>query len=96
MVLEAELATLSGIQDRPAWWDWELELSLHLRRRRKERGISEIVLRHMFERADSVHPGATEGRWRVATSHDARRWIIVVEPEDETQRLVVITAFAVD
>ena len=81
---------------RPAWWDWELVLSLHLLKRMVERRFSESDLRSMLETAHECRPGPHLGRWVLSTNHDRRRWRVIVEPDEERRRLVVITAYPVE
>ncbi len=77
----------------PEWWDWELEFSPHLFRRMADRQFSEVDLRAMLERARGYRPDVVAGRWVVVTSHRRRAWEVVVEPDFETRRLVVVTAY---
>lgn len=77
------------------WWEWELAFTGHLEARMEERGFSEIDLRSMLDvttRLRSAH-GA---RWLVETRHKEVSWVVVVEPDEEDQVLVVITAYPVD
>jgi hypothetical protein len=77
----------------PEWWDWELELSPHLFKRMIDRGFSELDLRAMLERARGYRPDVVDGRWVVVTSHRAKTWEVIVEPDRNAARLVVITAY---
>jgi hypothetical protein len=83
------------MQPWPDWWDWELELSPHLLKRMKERGFNENDLREMLEAAKSHRPGRSPGRHIIVTRHNKCPWEVVVEPDDEDELLVVITAYAV-
>ncbi len=80
----------------PSWWDWELLLSNHVLRRMSERGFDEIDLRAMLASAERVRWGSRHERWVVATRHLGRSWEIVIELDDATQRLIVVTAYPVD
>jgi hypothetical protein len=80
----------------PSWWEWELALSSHLQKRMEDRGFNEVDLRDMLERARGYREDVVEGRWVISTSHQRNRWEVVVEPDHEDERLVVVTAYAVD
>ncbi len=77
----------------PEWWDWELELSPHLFKRMIDRGFSELDLRAMLERARGYRPDIVDGRWVVVTSYRGKTWEVIVEPDRNAARLVVITAY---
>jgi len=77
----------------PEWWDWELELSSHLFKRMLDRSFSELDLRTMLEHSRGYRPDIVEGRWVIVTSHRRRTWEVVVEPDFNARRLVVITAY---
>jgi hypothetical protein len=77
----------------PAWWDWELEFSAHLLKRMVDRSFSQLDLRAMMHRSRGYRPDAAEGRWVIITSHRGRPWEVVVEPDFDNLRLVVITAY---
>ncbi len=79
----------------PTWWRWELELSPHLLDRMEDRGFTEVELRAMLVRARRLKRDLAPGRWRVLTSLRQRRWEIVVQPDPDVRRLVVITAYPV-
>jgi hypothetical protein len=81
------------VRRRPVWWDWPLELGSHIRQRMVDRGFSEIDLREMMEAATALRPDVIPGRWIVDVRHDSRPWCVVVEPDPDGNRLVVITAF---
>jgi len=61
----------------------------------QDRSFGEIDLRDMLERATNLRPDFMPGRWVVETTHLARNWEVIVEPEAAGQVLVVVTAFAV-
>lgn len=85
-----------GKTDWPAWWNWELELSSHVLKRMIDRDFSEVDLRSMMESGMGLREDYEDGRWVVETSHESRRWEVVVEPDAEDQLLVVITAYPVE
>jgi len=72
-----------------------LELSPHLLKRMVDRGFTEVELRDMLERAVSLRRDIVPERWVVGTRHRRRRWEVIVEPDHEAQRLVVITAYPI-
>jgi hypothetical protein len=78
----------------PFWWNWELFFTKHMRRRMPQRKVTELDLRAMLERAKRLEPDEkTSGRFLVYTRHAGQPWLVVVEPEADTRRLAVITAF---
>jgi hypothetical protein len=79
----------------PEWWDWELELSLHLFKRMADRRFSELDLRAMLEHPIGCRPDIIEGRWVIVATFRRRTWEVVVEPDFDTRRLVVVTAYSV-
>jgi hypothetical protein len=82
--------------DWPSWWDWELELSSHLLKRMGDRGFTEIDLRLMMERAQSLKEDVEQGRWIVKSTHESKDWEVVVEPDSQDETIVVITAYPLD
>jgi hypothetical protein len=84
------------LRDPPPWWDWELELTAHADQRMEQRGVTEVELRAMLERATAVRPNVVEGRLVVETSHDGRDWEVIVEPDDDLECIAVVTVYAVE
>lgn len=84
-----------GSSEQPHWWEWELELSPHLLKRMLERGFTEVDLREMMEIPRRVRKGPASGRWVVETRHQRRSWEVVVEPDEEAELVVVVTAYPV-
>ena len=80
----------------PSWWSWELELTAHLLKRMDDRGFDELDLRRMLEHASGYTPDVVAGRFMVATRHDGRAWVAIVEPDQDNDLLVVITAYPLD
>ena len=80
----------------PQWWDWELELSSHLFKRMLDRGFNEIEVRRMLSVASGLRADVVPGRWIVATRRRRRAWEVIVEPDQDAQLVVVITAYPVD
>lgn len=79
----------------PEWWMWDLALSAHARKRMEDRGFSEVELREMLEHASGYHPDVVDGRWAIETRHERRRWEIIVEPDERSGRLIVVTAYRI-
>ena len=61
-----------------------------------DRDFSEVDLRIMIASASSLREDQEPGRWVVETSRGVRLWEIIVEPDDSTKLLVVITAYPVE
>jgi hypothetical protein len=81
------------VHSRPQWWDWELEMSPHVAKRMIDRSFSEVDLRTMLEHPKGHRPDIVDGRWLIVAVHHKRTWEIVVEPDGDTKRLVIITAY---
>ena len=77
----------------PPWWEWELELSPHVWKRMEDRGFNEVELRDMLERAEDYREDVVEGRWVVSTSHAHLAWEVIVEPDYQERKLVIVTAY---
>jgi hypothetical protein len=77
----------------PPWWEWALALTGHAERRMEERGITEVDLRSMLQRATGYAPSVVEQRFMVTTSHGGRPWVVIVEPDGDEHLLVVVTAY---
>ncbi len=80
----------------PAWWAWELEITPHVERRMEDRSFTEVELREMLQRASRLREDVVEGRWVAETRRGAARWEVIVEPDAEERRIVVITAYPVE
>jgi hypothetical protein len=50
----------------------------------------------MLEHAKSYAPDVVEGRWVVAGRHRRKNWNVIVEPDNEQELLVVVTAYPLD
>ena len=77
----------------PEWWDWDLELSAHILERMLDRNFSEIDLRQMLSDARGYRPDISEGKWVIVTSRRGQAWEVIVRPDNELQRLIVVTAY---
>ena len=49
----------------------------------------------MLEQATGLREDVVHGRWLVETWHLGRPWAVIVGPDVELERIVVITAYAV-
>lgn len=79
----------------PEWWDWELAFPGYLELRMEQRGFSEPDLRSMLQQARGYSPSVVEGRFMIETRHRDRPWIVIVEPDPDQRRLVIVTAYEV-
>ena len=79
----------------PEWWHWDLSFTSHTELRMEQRGVTEVELRAMLERATVFRPSIVEGRFLVEVSHKGRPWIVVVEPDADGLVLVVVTVYEV-
>jgi hypothetical protein len=80
----------------PPWWSWPLDFTHHLLKRMVDRRFSQVDLRAMLEDATSVQPDSVAGRFIVSSRHEECHWKIVVEPDHQEHRLVVVAACAVE
>jgi len=92
--------TLKGLRplsshEWPSWWEWDLGLSGHLLKRMVDRDFTEVDLRRMLERATRLRADVVDGRWVVETSHARRSWEVIVEPDQESRLMIVVTAYPV-
>ena len=77
----------------PEWWEWELAFTGHAERRMEQRGLSEVDLRAMLQHATRYSPSVAESRFMIEATHRGRSWIVMVEPDFDERRLVVVTAY---
>ena len=61
-----------------------------------DRRFTEVDLRRMMEHARGYAPDIVEGRWAIKAHHRRRPWEIIVEPDNEQELLVVITAYPIE
>jgi hypothetical protein len=78
----------------PEWWNWPLSFVGHAEMRMEQRGVTEVQLRAMLERATSYEPSVVEGRFMIHARHGHASWI-VVEPDIDATLLVVVTVYEV-
>ena len=79
----------------PPWWHWELSFTPHAELRMEQRGVTEIDVRAMLERATGFEPSVVEGRFMIHVANNNRPWIVIVEPDPDASLLVVVTAYEV-
>jgi hypothetical protein len=58
-----------------------------------DRRFNEVDLRIMLDAASRFYENREEGRFVVETTHDGRRWVVIVEPEISDEILIVVTAY---
>ena len=79
----------------PPWWHWELSFTPHAELRMEQRGVTEVDVRAMLERATGFEPSVVEGRFMIHVTNNTRLWIVIVEPDADASLLVVVTAYEV-
>ena len=79
----------------PTWWNWELSFTPHAELRMEQRGVTEVDVRAMLERATAFEPSVVEGRFMIHAKKNDRPWIVIVEPDSDASLLVVVTAYEV-
>ena len=62
----------------------------------EDREFNEVDLRRMLEHASGHTPDIVDGRFVIDARHGGRDWAVIVEPDQESQLLVVVTAYPVD
>jgi hypothetical protein len=70
-----------------------LEFNPHLSKRMLDRNFTELDLRTMLEHARGYRPDIVEGRWVVVTLYRRHTWEVLVEPDFNSKRLLIITAY---
>lgn len=79
----------------PSWWSWELSFTPHAELRMEQRGVTEVDVRAMLERATAFEPSVVEGRFMIHVATNNRPWIVIVEPDVDLSLLVIVTAYEV-
>ena len=79
----------------PDWWSWELSFTAHAELRMEQRGVTELDVRTMLERAIRYERSVVEGRFMIHAVHQQRAWIVIVEPDVDAKLLVVVTPYEV-
>jgi hypothetical protein len=61
----------------------------------EQRGVTEVDVRTMLEKATAFDPNVVEGRFMVYVRHLQKPWIVIVEPDADAKLLVVVTVYEV-
>jgi hypothetical protein len=61
----------------------------------EQRGVTEVDVRAMLEKATAFDPNVVEGRFMVHVRHLEKPWIVIVEPDAGAKLLVVVTVYEV-
>ena len=62
----------------------------------EERLCSEVDVRRMMEHASAFYRARRAGRWVIETRFRRTPWKVIVEPDQETMLLVVVTVYPVE
>ena len=79
----------------PEWWNWDLSFTSHAELRMEQRGVTEVEVRAMLERATGFESNVVEGRFMVHVRYLQSPWIVIVEPDADAELLVVVTVYGV-
>ena len=79
----------------PEWWNWDLSFTSHAELRMQQRGVTEVDVRAMLEKATGFEPNVVEGRFMIDVRHQRNPWIVIVEPDADAKLLVVVTVYGV-
>jgi len=94
VTLRARSASVPGKLSQTAeWLDWDVEIGYHANRRSLVRGFSETDLRVLITDAAGFEPSHMAGRFVLHSRLGTEAWRIVVEPDHEDRKLVVVTAW---
>jgi hypothetical protein len=61
----------------------------------EQRGVTEVEVRAMLERATGFEASVVEGRFMIQTQRGRGPWVVIVEPDAEARLLVVVTVYEV-
>jgi uncharacterized protein DUF4258 len=78
--------------DWPDWWEWEIEISSHCRKRMAERHFNEAELRSILEDAADLKEQA-HGTFIVVSTRANVRWEVIVVPDFDQRKIVVISGY---
>ena len=79
----------------PDWWNWDLSFTGHAELRMAQRGVTEVEVRAMLERATGFEASVVEARFLVHTQRGQGNWVVIVEPDGQAKLLVVVTVYEV-
>jgi hypothetical protein len=57
----------------------------------EQRGVTEVKVRAMLEKATELGPNVVEGRFMTHVRHLLGVWVVAVELDADSERLVVVT-----
>jgi hypothetical protein len=60
-----------------------------------QRGVTEVEVRAMLERATGLEASVVAGRFMIQTRRGQSPWIVIVEPDAGGRLLVVVTVYEV-
>lgn len=58
----------------PDWWNWDLSFTGHAELRMEQRGVTEVEVRAMLERATGFEASVVEGRFMIRTQREQGPW----------------------
>jgi hypothetical protein len=61
----------------------------------EQRGVNEVEVRGMLERATGFEISVVAGRFMIQTRRGQSPWVVIVEPDVEAKLLVVVTVYEV-
>ncbi len=70
----------------PELWTWDLSFTGHAEMRMEQRGVTEVDLRAMLERATAFDPTVVNGRFVMHVRHKQRPWLVIVESDMDAKR----------
>ena len=79
----------------PEWWNWDLSFTGHAELRMEQRGVTEVEVHAMLERATGFEASVVQGRFMIHTQRGQGRCVVIVEPDAEARLLVVVTVYEV-
>ena len=79
----------------PEWWNWDLSFTSHAELRMEQRGVTEVELPAMLEKATAFEHNVVEGRFMIHVRHLQHPWCVIVEPDADATLLVVVTVYEV-
>ncbi|MBM4039507.1 MAG: hypothetical protein FJ290_13425 [Planctomycetes bacterium] len=77
------------------WLDWDIEIGYHANKRSVVRGFNETDLRIMIADVVGFEVSHVEGRFVLHSHLGDDEWRIVVEPDYDERKLIVVTAWRV-
>ena len=75
--------------------NWDLSFTGHAELRMDQRGVTEVEVRAMLERATGFEASVADGRFMIQTRRGQSPWVVIVEPDAEAKLLVVVTVYEV-